>query len=281
MNKICLVIFTLLMSASLTQAQDTLFRLKRSYRGDIVDFTVDNLGNCFIVSSSGQIKKLNNEGDSAGVFNDVRRYGKLFSIDASNPLKVLLYFKNFGTVLVLDRFLNVRSTIDLRKQNLFQVKTIGQAYDNNIWVFDEQESKLKKVGDDGKVIDQSADFRMIFDSMPSPQVIVDQEKLVYLYDSTKGVYLFDYYGAFKSRMIFPGWSDFTVINKTMFGRNGDFLYRYEPGTLNLQKFPINRAIRDARKIKITNTFLYALQEGVIEVYAYGEAGGSGNTGRKY
>ncbi|MHA4843370.1 hypothetical protein ACX0G7_04345 [Flavitalea antarctica] len=280
MNKIYLAVFFLLMSAPLVQAQDTLFRLKRSYRGDIVDFTVDNLGNCFIVSSSGQIKKLNSEGDSAGVFNDVRRYGKLFSIDASNPLKVLLYFKNFGTVLVLDRFLNVRSTIDLRRQNLFQVKTIGQAYDNNIWVFDEQESKLKKVGDDGKVIDQSADFRMIFDSMPSPQVIIDQEKLVYLYDSTKGVYMFDYYGAFRNRLLFQGWSDFTVINKTMFGRNGDFLYRYEPGTLNLQKFPISRGIRDASKIKITNTFLYALHEGVIEVYAYGDAGSSQKPGTK-
>lgn len=272
MNKICLVIFIVLLFTSLAQAQDTLFRLKQTYRGDIVDFTVDNLGNCFIVSSSGQIKKLNNEGDSAGVFNDVRRYGKLFSIDVTNPLKVLLYFKNFGTVLVLDRFLNVRSTIDLRKQNLFQVKTIGQSYDNNIWVFDEQESKLKKVGEDGKVIDQSADFRMIFDSMPSPQVIIDQEKLVYLYDSSKGVYIFDYYGAFKNRLIFPGWSDFTVINKVMFGRNGAFLYRYEPGTLNLQKLPVSNPIRDARKIKITSTFLYALQDGFIEVYAYGETG---------
>jgi hypothetical protein len=281
MNKICRIIFTVLLSASLTQAQDTLFSLKKSYRGDIVDFTVDNLGNCFIVSSSGQIKKLNSDGDSSGVFNDVRRYGKLFSIDVSNPLKVLLYFKNFGTVLVLDRFLNVRSTIDLRRQNLFQVKAIGQSYDNNIWVFDEQESKLKKVGDDGKVIDQSADFRMIFDSMPSPQVIIDQEKLVYLYDSIKGVYVFDYYGAFKNRLFFPGWSDFTVINKIMFGRDGDYLYRYEPGTLNLQKFPVNKAIREARKIKITNTFLYALEDGVIEVYAYGEAGGSVNVDRKY
>jgi hypothetical protein len=281
MNKICLIIFTVLLFASLTQAQDTLFRLKKSYRGDIVDFTVDNLGNCFIVSSSGQIKKLNSDGDSSGVFNDVRRYGKLFSIDVSNPLKVLLYFKNFGTVLVLDRFLNVRSTIDLRRQNLFQVKAIGQSYDNNIWVFDEQESKLKKVGDDGKVIDQSADFRMIFDSMPSPQVIIDQEKLVYLYDSIKGVYVFDYYGAFKNRLFFPGWSDFTVINKIMFGRDGDYLYRYEPGTLNLQKFAVNKAIREARKIKITNTFLYALEDGVIEVYAYGEAGGSVNVDRKY
>jgi len=270
MNRISLLFIIVLTLPGVLHAQDTLFKLKRTFTGDIVDFTVDNLGNCFTISTTGQIKKINNEGDSAGVFNDVRRYGKLFSIDVSNPLKVLLYYKNFGTIQILDRFLNVRSTIDLRRQNMLQVKTIGQSYDNNIWVFDELESKLKKVDDDGKVIDQSGDFRMIFDSMPSPQVIIDQEKSVYLYDSSKGVYVFDYYGAFKNRLPFTGWADFTVINKVMYGRKGEFLYRYEQGTLNLQQFAVTAGISTSKKIRITPSFLYALREGVIEVYAYGD-----------
>ena len=265
---------TLIVLQNALQAQDTLYRLARTYKGDIADFTVDNLGNCFTISANGQIKKLNSEGDSAGVFNDVRRYGKLYSIDVTNPLKVLLYYKSFGTILILDRFLNVRSTIDLRKQNMFQVKTIGQSYDNNIWVFDELESKLKKVADDGRVVDQSSDFRMIFDSMPSPQFIIDQDKLVYLYDSTKGVYLFDYYGAFRNRIQFRGWSDFTVINKVMYGRDGTNLYRYEPGTLNLQQFPITSRISSAKKVKITPQFLYVLRDGQIELYSYGQTDGA-------
>jgi hypothetical protein len=251
-------------------AQDSVFTLNKTYVGDIVDFTVDNLGNCFTISSNGQIKKITSNGDSAAVFNDVRRYGKLYSIDVTNPLKVLLYFKSFGTIVILDRFLNVRSTIDLRRQNLFQVKTIGQSYDNNIWVFDELESKLKKVGDDGRVIDQSSDFRMIFDSMPSPQFIVDQDKLVYLYDSLKGVYIFDYYTSFKNRISFLGWSDFLVINKVIFGRDGDFLYRYEPGTLNLQQYAISPSMRSARKLRITPQYLYVLRDGKLELYDYGQ-----------
>jgi hypothetical protein len=255
--------------ANLAQ-QDSLFRLTHNISGDIIDFTVDNLGNCFVISSNGQIKKINNKGDSAGVFNNVRQYGKLFSMDVTNPLKVLLYYKSFGTIVILDRFLNVRSTIDLRKQDLFQVKAIGQSYDNNIWVFDEQESKLKKVADDGRVIDQSSDFRMIFDSMPSPQFIVDQDKLVYLYDSVKGVYIFDYYGAFKNRIPLRGWSDFTVINKVMFGRDGSMLYRYEQGTLDLRQFAIPPAFREARKIRITPQFLYVLKDGVLEWYTYSQ-----------
>jgi hypothetical protein len=88
----------------------------KSIEGGFIDFTVDNLGNYFLLSKNNQLKKLNAQGDSIGLFNDVRRYGKLYSIDATNPLKVLLYYKNFSTVVVLDRFLNMINTIDLRSR---------------------------------------------------------------------------------------------------------------------------------------------------------------------
>ena len=38
------------------------------------------------------------------------------------------------------------------------------------------------------------------DPAPSPQKIFDQDKYVYLYDST-GVYVFDYYGALKNKIL--------------------------------------------------------------------------------
>lgn len=248
--------------------QDTLFRFKRSVVGDFTDFTVDNLGNLYLVSITSQLKKLSPDGDSLAVFNNVRQFGKISLIDVTNPLKVLLYFKDFGTVVVLDRFLNSRSTIDLRRQNLFQVKAIGQSYDNNIWVFDELESKIKRISEEGKVLDQSADLRQVLESAPSPQFIVDQDRQLYLYDSAKGVYLFDYYGAFKNRIQLTGWSDFAVIGKAMFGRDAGMLYKYEPGTLNLQIYPVALAMHDARKIKFAPGMLYLLRADRLDIYSY-------------
>ena len=53
------------------------------------------------------------------VFNDVKKYGNPTYIDVTNPLKILLYYKNYSTVVVLDRLLNTRNTINFRKQNIF------------------------------------------------------------------------------------------------------------------------------------------------------------------
>lgn len=258
----------LVRAQTITQSTDTFFVFNKIAGEQVIDFTVDNLGNLYIMNNTGQIKKLGPAGDSIAVFNNVRQYGKLSLMDVTNPLRVLLYYRDFGTIVVLDRFLNTRTTIDLRKQQLFQVNAIGQSYDNNIWVYDELESRLKRVGEDGRVIDQSADFRLIVDTAPSPQFVVDQNRLVYLYDSSKGVYLLDYYGGFKNRIQLKGWTDFTVIGNAMFGRDANMLYRYEPGTLNLQNYPIPVAMRDAQKIKITSGNLYVLRNERLEVFSY-------------
>lgn len=261
------LLFSCFMSFSQGSDTDSLFAIKKSIGGIYSDFTIDNLGNLYLVNQNGQVKKLTAAGDSVAVFNNVRQYGKIYWMDVTNPLKLLLYFKDFGTILILDRFLNTRATVDLRKQQLFQVRAIGQSYDNNIWVFDELENKLKRIGEDGRVLDQSTDFRLLFDSTPSPQVIIDQNRQLYLYDSTKGVYLFDYYGAFKNRIILKGWSEFTVIANTLYGRDAGMLYKYEPGTLNLQQYAIPTAMRDARKIKFTRDNLYLLREDRLDIYA--------------
>lgn len=247
----------------LSSAQDSAFIQSKSMDGEYVDFTVDNLGNYYLLSKNNQLKKLNAQGDSIGIFNDVRRYGKLYSIDASNPLKVLLYYKNFATIVVLDRFLNVVNTIDLRKQNIFQVKAVAQSYDNNIWVFDEQNNKLKKIADDGKVLSETVDFRIIFDDVPSPTQIFDQDGFVYLYDSTKGIYVFDIYGSFKTKISYLGLTDLAVFGKTIIGLDHQLLLAYTTETLSEQRMKLPAIISERQKTVIRPGHLYVLQNGTI------------------
>src|SRR6185312_13644967 len=128
----------------------------------------------YVLSKDSRLKKINDAGDSLAVFNDVRRYGMISYMDVTNPLKILLYFQEYGTIVMLDRFLNNINSIDLRKFNLFQVKSIGLAYDNNVWIYDELEGKLKKIADDGSLISETTDIRQMTDSVPDPDRLTDQ-----------------------------------------------------------------------------------------------------------
>jgi hypothetical protein len=264
-NIILTILFGFLFAES-SAIQDTLKKIS-SIQGDIVDFTVDNLGFVYVLNSNNQLKKLGINGDSIGVFNNVRQYGKVEMIDATNPLRILLYYRDFGNVVTLDRFLNMRNTINLKKLNFFQVRAISQAYDNGIWIYDEQEARLKHLKEDGGLMGQSSDFRQVMEAAPSPVRIIDQDRLVYLYDPEKGLFVFDYFGTLKNKVALLGWEDFQVVNGKAFGRKAGIIQQYEPGTLSLKEQALPAILTGIVKIKISPRYLYCLGTNVINVYA--------------
>ena len=70
---------------------DSLFRFLKKIEYPISSFTVDNLGELYIINTDNQLKKYNEKGDSVGVFNQVTKYGKLSYVEAQNPWKSILF----------------------------------------------------------------------------------------------------------------------------------------------------------------------------------------------
>jgi hypothetical protein len=104
--------------------------------------------------------------------------------------------------------------------------------------------------------------------MPSPRTIIDSDGFVYVYDDTKGLYVFDYYGALKNTLPLTGITGLRVIGQTIAGRRQNKLVRYTLGTLELQEQPLPAIIQDALKIYITQQGIYVLNETGIEMYPY-------------
>jgi hypothetical protein len=245
---------------------DSSFTLIKKIKGNYSYLNVDNLDNIYLITSTNQLKKVNVNGDSLAIFNDVKRFGNPTYIDVTNPLKVLLYYKKFSTTVVLDRFFNVRNTINFRKQNIFLVNNIATSYDNNIWLFDEQNYLLKKVDENGKALAESVDWRTFFDTVPSPTKIMDRNNFVYLYDTAKGFYVFDYYGAFKTKLPFLHWQFVEISGDFLYGFNQNKLYSYNLKTTEQKEYPLPAFINKYKFIEVMNGKLYLLKENAIEIY---------------
>jgi hypothetical protein len=211
-----------------SKANDSTLQLQlfKSIQGDYKSFELDNLGNVYLITNSNQLKKLNSNFDSVATFNDTRRYGTLSFVDVSNPLKLLLFYKDFSTILVLDRFLNVINTIDLRKQGILQISSIATSYDNKIWCYDEVENKLKKIDDNGDILFESTDFRMLFDNPLSVQKIFDTNGKVYCYNKQTGLLVFDYYGGLRHKYSILNLDDVDIVNTSLTGYKKDSLINY-------------------------------------------------------
>lgn len=219
--------------------KDSSYILVKTFTGDIVNVAIDNLDNIYLFSSTGQIKKLSPGGDSLSVYNQVRNFGQPFSIDVSNPLKILLFYKDFSSIVVLDRFLAVRATIDLRRQNILQPTAVGLSYDNNIWVFDEYDSKLKRIDEQGNLLSETPDLRVAIHQSISPQRILNDNKTVYLADTTNGIFVFDNYGTFRRKVPLTKWQSLEVFQNSILSIQNGFISIYDPATFveRKQKLP--------------------------------------------
>ncbi|HRI20492.1 MAG TPA: hypothetical protein PLA68_06040 [Panacibacter sp.] len=266
---VSILIFVFFVSTAARAAGDTTLHLRpeKTIAGSFNNFYIDNLGNIFLVTKSNQVKKLNQNLDSIAVFNDVRRYGDIYLLDVNNPLKITVYYKDFTTAVVLDRYLNIRNTIDLRAAGILQAKAVARSYDNNYWVFDELDNTIKKIDDNGSVLQQSADFRNLFAETYNPNRIIDENGLLYLYDEKKGWLLFDYYGAYKQHIQLPGWRDVQVSGNNILGHDSMFLYLAGVKTFSNLKMRPGIIISDAIKIQRQLSKIFVLEKDGLHIYS--------------
>ena len=134
-------------------------------------------------------------------------------------------------------------------------------------MFDDLDYKIKKIDDAGKQLLETPDFRILFDAPPRPSQIEDYKKYLYVYDSTKGLSIFDYYGALKNQVALKGLRDVQGFSKGIIARDSTGLVYYEPSTIEMTHQPLSIALISAIKIKIAGNKLFSMPKpGVVEVY---------------
>src|ERR1035438_5404402 len=76
-----------------------------------VRFTTDKLGNTYVIADN-QLLEFDSKGNPLANYSETN-LGSLRSIDASNPLKLVLYYPDFGQINTLDTKLALQSTVNL------------------------------------------------------------------------------------------------------------------------------------------------------------------------
>ncbi|MBS1730711.1 MAG: hypothetical protein JSS67_08020 [Bacteroidetes bacterium] len=247
---------------------DTAFHLtwQKTIYGPFRDFYADNLGNLYLINTDNRIKKLNAHGDSIAVYNDQRRYGDLFSMDVTNPFKEIIFYKDYQTIVVVDKFLNRLNTLNLRNYGIMQSTAVALSYDNNYWIFDEWSNTLKKIDDNGKLLLESADFRLSFGDGFNPGKIIDADGILYLYDPLIGWKIFDYYGHFKKNIPFPGWNDVQASKGMVYGWGHGNLMSASITLSDEHSFSSGLTSNTVHKIFFLGNVFYVLDEQGLSIY---------------
>lgn len=163
--------------------------------GSFTDFEVDKLGSIFIITSKNEIIKFDNTGKELFRYSN-KRFGDVYSLDVSNPQKILVYYGDFKTAIILDNTLSEMTTIFLEELLLWDIQTIAMSNDNQMWIYDNAQKQVIKITYQGKTIVSSNSLhdQNMGDKIISQMKEFDQK--VYLNTNGEGLIICDNYGQF-------------------------------------------------------------------------------------
>lgn len=211
-------LFWILLSCSIQQAavQDTYAGPSQQIQGNVKDMTMDELGYIYLLTKDNQFHRCNDTFKLLFTFSN-KRLGNIHSVDVSNPLKLIVYYNQYGVVTALDNTLTESFVLDLHEFGYEDVQAIGLSSDNQIWLYDPLDFKLKKIDRQGNLLFESNN--MVHERLESMQPIHLQEAFnkVYLFEEDK-LFLFDDYGKFLSELAMPEMRHYQIDN------NGDVIW---------------------------------------------------------
>lgn len=186
------------------------FVLLSNIPGSCSQMTTDNLGNVYMVSGC-ELKKFSPDGTLIKSFSD-KTYGDIAFTDASDPLKILLYYHDFRQIIFLDNTLSVNgNVIDLDKMELLQPMLACSSYENGFWVYDQQDFQLIRFDKNLQHSNSSGNIAQLTEIEIKPNYLIEVNNMVYLNNPETGILVFDKYGTYSKTLSFKGLTSFQII----------------------------------------------------------------------
>ena len=183
--------------------------------------------------------------------------GKITRVDFQNPLQIVVFYKNFNTVVLLDNQLNEIKKIDFNlKSTPVTLEAVALSSQNQIWIYDSISSKI------GLYNVNTYAFKWISTMLENPISYYESDYThFYWTDVNLNLYRISIYGTIEKLGI---QSKFDSIQLT---KNGNSIYQLEN-----QLFYYNLTSKSSSKIaideKIISKFFFG--DGILSIFTQNE-----------
>lgn len=229
----------------------------------------DKTGNAYI--SNGNEIILINRGDSIFKRNSFIKNGELMSIDASNPMKILLFYMDQNRLTFVDNTLSEFNQIyRLDELDGAQITLACASYDNGFWLYNPSEFSLQRYTALGQPTNNMKSIHQIV-NVPeiAPNFLLEYSRNVYLNDPQTGIMVFDIFGGFSKLIPIKNITHFQIIEQQLIyqlendGKIYNFnLLNFKEEILSIENPPQEPIVRFSIQLKK----LYLLTEKGLYIY---------------
>jgi len=218
-------------------------------------FTTDQTGSYYEIYAN-QIVKIGKNGQRQFSYSN-NILGEISSVDVSNPMKILVFFKDFSKIVILDNTLSVRGgALDLNEVSLEETSLVCTSYNNGIWYYNPLKFQLTRLEHSTKNVNISANISNILNKNIQPNFLVEFNNKLYLNDAVNGILVFDIYGTYLKTIPIFGLTTFQVKEKYLLYVNQEGqIETYDFFTLEKSVYkPLQYA--NVKTVRIENKTIY-------------------------
>lgn len=257
------LILFLIFSASFVAAQT--YEPVKSIVLSNADITTDYLGNLYTISEF-RITKYDRNGKPLHLFEDYKN-GSIWSVDVTDPMKIIIYYGDFMMIKVLDVTLSEIGAYSLNDLGYYSVSALAHSRDDDFWIFDYASFNLKKVNENGEVVYKSEKFNLLFNESVQAKQIIDYENNVYLLDPVNGIYVFDRFATYKQRIPITGIEKFQIIQDVIIYFQDGVLRSYNTKDFREEEMALPEWVT-ASYCQLQKDRVYILEKDRVSIYTF-------------
>lgn len=244
--------------------QDTKVTFVISIPSNYTSLTSDNLGNIYLTKGD-VLEKYDSEGKFQKNLSN-KALGNITFVDAQNPLKLLLYYRSFQQIVLIDNMLAPSgNSISLDALGYSQATLVCTSHNNGIWIYTPQNAELIRFDQQLNKVVQTGNITQLTGSKVLPNFMTEQNNQLFLNDTATGILVFDIYGTYARTIPLKGLSHFQVNNEKIFYLKDGKLKSYDLRTLEEQELSLPAG--EVLDVRTEKEKLYLLKQKSLDIYS--------------
>ena len=229
-------------------------------------FSVDIMGNIYW-SEGSSLVRLNPLNGNTTEYNNTF-LGDIHSWDNSNPMKVMVFHKDFNTLVFLDQNMaSIRSPVRLDQLGITRAAGCCLSHSGGFWVLDQTSGQIKHYNASLEMRQETTSFPRLFSGIQDKPIVREHNRKLYCLVPGCCMLIFDRFGSLQRRHPLKNVDNIQILKENIYYFYEGDLYRMDKEFQRTKKveLPEGNGQWDFARMG-TQNLMYLLQDQQLYIY---------------
>jgi hypothetical protein len=183
------------------------------------------------------------------------------SVDVSNPLRVVLCYNQYNTVVFLDDML--APAVNAKNELTEQATLLCNSMLNGMWVYNQAELSLSRYDSQWNEVVRINNMNQVMNNF-APTTMQESNGMLYLYDVNYGCLQLNLFGGIEKKIPLPNCTKFKVFDDELCYKRDSIYYSYN--VLNIEETKLNLPQQNCIDIALNKQKIVLLVHDTLYIY---------------